>query len=139
MRFSRSVGIAFGLGLAACGGTGATGPTAPGSGTTSQQLGPQQGAAATVLPAGSQAATGDVTADWTVAGNDVNVYVAQGDCFDIPTALSVWSCLGVAQATGSTAKPERVSFSAAPSTTYRVFVLNRGSVADTVTVTVALH
>jgi hypothetical protein len=134
----KSIGIALGLGLAACGGPDGTGSTAPGTGSTTHTLAAQQGAAATVITTGSRSGTVEVTADWTVAGNDVDVFVAQGDCFDIPTALSVWSCLSEGQATG-TAKPQRLSFAAAPSTVYRVFVVNNGTVDDRVTVTVNIR
>ena len=135
----RNVGLLFSLvGLAACG--GGAGLTAPGGAepqVVRQPVGALEGASAMSLRL-DRAGTVEVTADWGAAANDVDVYVTGADCFDIPTALSVWHCLTVAEATGAASKPERLSFDAAAGS-YKVLVLNRGSQPDTVTLTVSIR
>ena len=92
------------------------------------------------MPVGAgRNATVEVTADWKVAGNNIDIYVTADDCFEIPTALSAWSCVSVAKAEGETARPERVAFPGSAGASYKVFVLNHGPEPDTVTLTLAVR
>lgn len=134
----KKMGPALGLAaLAACGGDPATAPTES-PGVMTLPVAAQQGAQVTALSF-SHGATAEVTADWGVVANDLDVYVTAADCIDIPSALSAFSCLTVAEAAGPAAKPERLTFPVAAGSAYKVFVINRGSQADTVRVTIAFR
>lgn len=138
MKCFKSLALALGMTAAACGGPN---PTAPGAGdtnTTQATVGAQQGSAAVTLSPLGRSATVDVMVDWSMAGNNFDVYVTDASCLDY-TALSLPTCLALVAAASPTAKPERLSFDATPSTSYKVFVVNRGSATDTVTVSVAIH
>lgn len=134
----RKAVLAFALvALAACGGSGVTAPGGAEPQVVRQPVGSLEGASALSLRL-DKAGTVEVSADWTAAANDVDVFVTGADCFEIPTALSVWHCLAIAQATGG-AKPERLAFTGVQGASYKVLVLNRGSQPDTVTLTVSVR
>lgn len=121
----------------ACGGGTATAPSGRDM-VAVVSVGARGGAPAAGLGGLRAGSSVDVAADWTVSSNDVDVYVTGADCLDV-TALSVDTCLALAQASGPSAKPERLVFTAAAGASYRVFVVNRGAQADTVTVTIAVR
>jgi hypothetical protein len=125
--------------LTACGGDPAAGPSGVQDQVTTRPVGAGEGASVASVGGAATAAAVTVAADWGVAGNDVDLYVTGADCFDVPSALSIWSCLTVAEATGASSKPERLTFTAAAGASYKVLVLNRGSQPDTVTVTVTVR
>ena len=133
MRFEQGMAAAV---LAAatigCGG-GTTDPTATEIRETVHAVAPQQAVAAAQLSLGERG-TVEVSVDWTVATNNIDVYATPGDCLNTPSALTVASCLVLAETVGIADKPERLSFPGVPGGVYRVFVVNRGSQADTVTV-----
>jgi hypothetical protein len=129
--------VAVALAHAGCGDS--TGPS-PVEQTVSRTVGSgEAAAAATVSVRSGGNATVEVTADWKVAGNNFDIYVAANDCFDIPTALSAWSCVAVAKAVGETGPPEKVAFAGSAGATYKVFVLNHGPEPDTVTLTLSVR
>lgn len=143
----KKIGAALGLAAtAACGGMQATGPTPTYDGPIPMD---QTVVARRTLAAHESAQVGDVTgaggawvsvsANWTLAANDIDIYVTTSDCFEIPSALSVDSCLTVAQAASPSAKPEQVTFQASAGLSYKVFAANRGSEADTVTLAITVH
>ena len=129
--------VAVALAHAGCG--GGTGPS-PVEQTVSRRVGSGEGAAAATVSVGSGGtAKVEVVADWRVAGNNVDIYVTAGDCLEIPTALSAWSCVAVAKAEGDAARPERVTFPGSAGSSYKVFVVNHGPEPDTVTVTLSVR
>ena len=129
--------IAVVLAALACGGP--SDPTATEVQVFAQPVAPLAGAQAAAVTLGPRGAVVEISADWTVAGNDIDVYATGADCFEIPSALTVASCLTLAQATGSGAKPERLSFPGAAGGAYKVFVVNRGAASDTVTIRLTLR
>lgn len=136
----KSVGlVAAAAGLIACSGDPGAGPSDVQAQVTTRPVAAREGAAIGSVGGFSAGTAVTVAADWGVAANDVDLFVATADCFDIPSALSVYSCLTVAQATGPSSKPERLTFTAAAGSSYKLFVLNRGSQPDTVTVTVSVR
>jgi hypothetical protein len=120
---------------AACGGT--TAPTATEIRETVHSV-PAQGAVAAAQLSLGERGTIEVSADWTFAGNNIDVYATPGDCFTTPSALSIESCLILAETVGA-AKPERLTFPGVAGGTYRVVVVNRGAQPDTVTVRLTVH
>ena len=130
IRSGTTAAVLVAAGAFGCGGT--TDPTATEIRESVHAVAPLQGVEAAQLSLGDRG-TIEVTADWTRAGNDIDVYATPGDCFDIPSALTINSCLVLAEAIGGD-KPERLSFPGAAGGTYKVFVVNRGSETDTVTV-----
>ena len=139
MRLRGLAGPAVAVALAHAGCGGSTGPS-PVAQTVSRTVGSGEGAAAATVsvPSGGNR-TVEVMADWKVAANNVDLYVGAGDCFDVPTALSVWSCIAVAKAEGETGRPEKVAFPGSAGASYKVFVLNHGPEPDTVTVTLSVR
>ena len=139
MRLRGLAGPAVAVALAHAGCGGSTGPS-PVEQTVSRTVGSGEGAAAATVSVGRDgSAKVEVMADWKVAGNNIDIYVAADDCLEIPTALSAWSCVSVAKAEGRTGPPERVSFPGSAGASYKVFVLNHGPEPDTVTVTLSVH
>jgi hypothetical protein len=131
--------VAVGIALFGCGG-GTSDPTATEVRVYNQSVAPLQTAAAAEMTLGSRGATVEVSADWTFAGNNVDVYATTADCFDFtPSVVEVARCLGLAEATGETAKPERLVFQGVAGGSYKVFVVNRGSASDMVTVRLTIH
>ena len=139
MSFAGSKLMLLAIAHAGCGGDRGANPGGVDTRVSSRSVAPQEGAAAASVVVGRRNATVDVSADWTIGRNDVDLYVTPGDCFDTPTALSVWSCLVVAKAEGETARPERLTFAGAAGASYEVFVVNRGAEPDTVTVILTIR
>jgi len=141
MRSRDACGLAMILALAhaGCGMDGGANPSAVETRVSSRSVAPQEAAAAATVVVGSRGATIEVAVNWTIGRNNVDVYVTPEDCFDIPSALTVFSCLVVAQAASETARPERLTFSGAAGASYKVFVFNRGAEPDTVTVTLTIR
>ena len=130
--------VAAGIALFGCGG-GTSAPTTTEVRVYNQSVAPLQAAAAAEMTLG-RGATVEVSADWTVAGNNVDVYATTADCLDFTTSVVlVARCLGLAEATGETAKPERLVFQGVAGGSYKVFVVNRGSASDMVTVRLTIH
>ena len=127
---SRTAGALVLLLSAGCG--GATDPTATEVHESIHSVAPLQRVEAAQISIGDRG-TIEVSADWTRARNDIDVYATPGDCFETPSALSIESCIVLAEAAGS-AKPERLSFPGAAGGSYKVYVVNRGSETETVTV-----
>lgn len=127
---SRAAGALVLMMMAACGGT--TDPTATEVQESVHTVPPLQRVEAAQLSIADRG-TVEVSADWTRAGNDIDVYATPGDCFDTPSALSIESCIVLAAGAGS-AKPERLSFPGAAGGSYKVYVVNRGLETETVTV-----
>ena len=139
MKLRGLAGPAVAVALAHMGCGGSTEPS-PVEQTVSRTVGSGEGAAAATVSVRSGGdAKVEVVADWKVAGNNIDIYVAAGDCFDIPTALSVWSCVAVTKSEGETGPPERVSFAGSAGAAYKVFIVNHGPEPDTVTVTLSVH
>jgi hypothetical protein len=133
MRFQRATAaVVAAAATIGCGG-GTTDPTATEIRETVHVVAPREAVAAAQLSL-AERGTVEVSADWTVAANNIDVYATPGDCFTTPSALSIESCLVLAQTVGIADKPERLSFPGLPGAVYRVFVVNRGSQPDTVTV-----
>jgi hypothetical protein len=66
----------------------------------------------------------DVVVDWTFATNDVDIFLARGDCsFD---QFVAGGCTIAAAATSTTTKPERVRLANQPAGTYTLIVPNFG-------------
>lgn len=141
MRTGTSAGIAVAAAIAfyGCAG-GVSDPTATETRVYTQFVAPSQAAAAADVRLGSRGGTVEVVADWTLAGNNIDVYATSADCFDFSTSvIAVTQCLALAEAAGQTVKPERLTLSGAAGGTYRLFVVNRGSQPDTVTVRLTIH
>jgi hypothetical protein len=141
MSLPKTAGLAAVLACAhlGCGGDGGTGPSGVETRVASRTLAPQETAAATTVVLGPRGGTVEVSADWTLGSNNVDVYVTPGDCFDHPSAVRAFACLVTASATGETARPERLSFPAAAGASYKVYVVNHGAEPDTVTVTLTVR
>ena len=137
MNHFKALALALGLAAAGCGGQEITSPGGD-PGTTRATVGAQQAKAALTLAELGRSATVDVTVDWSVAGNNFDVYVTDADCREL-TTLTLPECWPVMGAASDTAKPERLTFAAEPNASYKVFVVNRGSTDDTVTVSVTLR
>jgi hypothetical protein len=134
MRFKNLAGFAtIVLAHAACGGDGSVSPSALETRESRRNVEALEGAAAGSVVMGSRDGTIELSADWTIAGNNFDLYLTAADCRDVPSVLSVMSCLVHAKAEG-TSRPERLTFPGAAGASYQVFVLNRGVKADTVTV-----
>jgi hypothetical protein len=138
MNLFRSLGLALAVAAAGCGADGVSVPDTGDPTTTRKDVGAQQNVAATTLAAIGRNATVDVTVDWGVSGNNFDVYVTEASCLEL-SALDIGACLALVEATSPTAKPERLSFAAQPDSSYKVFVVNRGAVDDTVSVSVSIH
>jgi len=71
-------------------------------------------------------ATGNLeaTVDWTFASDDVDVFLARGDC--TPEQFIDTQCNIAAFSTSETAKPEKVRLTAAPPGVYTLLVGNAG-------------
>ena len=138
MSFGKTVGLAMILALphAGCGGDGGAKPSNVDPPFAGTNLGPQEWAAVGHIGVGSQRVPFEVSVDWTFRSNNVDVYVTTDDCVDTPTALSAWSCIIVVKAEGQTAKPERATFLGEADSSYKVFVVNRGTRPDVVTVNI---
>jgi hypothetical protein len=65
------------------------------------------------------------TVDWTFATNDVDVFIARGDC--TPQTFLQGGCNIGAFSDSATAKPERVTLAGAPAGTYTLLVANAGA------------
>lgn len=137
MNLSKSLALALGLAAAGCGGQELTSPGGD-PGTTRATVGAQQASAAVTLAALGRSAMVDVTVDWGMAGNNFDVYVTDAGCLEL-TTLTLPECWPLMGATSASAKPERLTFAAEPGSSYKVFVVNRGSTPDTVTVSVTLR
>ena len=138
MHLFKSLSLALAVAAAGCGADGVSLPAAGDPTTTRKDVGAQQNTAATTLAALGRNATVDVTVDWGVSGNNFDVYVTDASCLEL-TALGIEQCRALVEATSPTAKPERLSFAALPSSSYKVFVANRGAVDDTVSVSVSIR
>jgi hypothetical protein len=66
----------------------------------------------------------DATVDWTFATNDLDVFIARGDC--TPQQFFDRQCNIAAFSVSDTAKPERVQLTAAPPGLYTLLVGNVG-------------
>ena len=121
---------------AGCGG-GVSAPTATEIRETVHLVAPREAVAAAQLSLGERG-TIEVSVDWTVAANNIDVYATPGECASTATTLTASSCV-VAETASLAAKPERLSFPGVPGGVYRVFVVNRGSQSDTVTVRVTVR
>ena len=128
------------LAHAGCGMDSGASPSNAQTIVSSHGVAPQEGAAAANVVMGSRGATVEVAANWTIAGNNFDVYVTPADCFDTTTSVVlVFQCIMVASAASETQKPERLSFSGTAGSAYKVFVFNRGAEPDTVTVTLTIR
>ena len=62
--------------------------------------------------------------DWTLAANDVDIFIARGNCsFD---QFVTEQCTIAAEAISTTAKPERARLANQPAGTYTVVIANFG-------------
>lgn len=80
--------------------------------------------------------TVDATAEWTLASDDVNLYVTAPAC--TLEMLAMERCSYKARAESPTAKPERVSFDVSGGDTYRFWVVNFGPQREAGTLVVGL-
>jgi hypothetical protein len=124
--------VILAAGLTACGG-GTTSPDSEGPVTTSlptqpfTNLGPFEVAFAEVTINGAGLLTS--SADWTLASNDIDVYVTLPSCRAADVA-ELASCEVVGHTTAVTAKPEQLTVTVARGN-YRVWVANFGPSAET--------
>ena len=138
MRTSAVAALVAGIALVGCAG-GTSDPTATEVRVYNQTVAPQQEAEVAHVTLGTRGATVEVSADWTVGANNIDVYATPADCFNFSTSvIQVSSCLA-AQAATPTSKPEQMTFEGAAGGTYRIIVVNRGVQADTVTVRLTIH
>jgi hypothetical protein len=78
----------------------------------------------------------DVTAEWTFVTNDVDVYLARGNCtFD---QFNANACDIAVFSESETAKPEKVRLSGAAAGSYTLFIGNRGPTDESVSFQVVL-
>jgi len=131
---SGSLVVSVALALFGCGGGGVTAPPLPAPTPTPTPLPPprvvSQGSDS--LGAGRLGRTVfnttlggrlDVTVDWTDEENDLDVFVAQGDCtFE---RLDAGQCPQAGSSEG-TAKPEKLIVPNAPAGTYTLLIVNGG-------------
>jgi hypothetical protein len=66
----------------------------------------------------------EVTVDWTFAANDVDIYIARGNCSF--NQFVAEQCAIATAATSTTTKPERARLANQPAGTYTVVVANFG-------------
>jgi hypothetical protein len=66
----------------------------------------------------------EVTVDWTFAANDVDIFIARGNCSF--NQFVTEQCAIAASATSTTTKPERARLANQPAGTYTVIVANFG-------------
>ncbi|HUG38711.1 MAG TPA: hypothetical protein VML54_17260 [Candidatus Limnocylindrales bacterium] len=66
----------------------------------------------------------EVTVDWTFAANDVDIFIARGNCSFIQFVTE--QCAIAASAISTTSKPERARLANQPAGTYTVVVANFG-------------
>ena len=132
--FSRIGGAALLIALAACGGSSNNPlspvdpppPPPPPPPTIVRQGGGPLGADEGVQLSFTTAATGtlDVTVDWTLAANDVDVVLTRGTCsFEQLFALQ---CNVVMVADSATTKPERLRLPGATAGAYTLMIINIG-------------
>ena len=126
--------------LPACGGSGGITSTShtPTRSVISQrgwQLAAGEALLVDLSVSGSGTATVDATVEWTLATNDVDVYVTNTSCtFEMVAATA---CAYTAKADSTTAKPERLSFSTS-SGNYRFWIVNFGPTNESGTLEVGL-
>jgi len=83
----------------------------------------------------SGSGTLEATVEWTLATNDVDIYVTTDACSEQTFAL--FQCTFLASADSATTKPEHVSLSVTAGA-YRVWVVNLGPTEEAGTVEVAI-
>ena len=80
----------------------------------------------------------EVTADWTVASNNVDIFIARGSGSCTAEALKNRSCDVVGSGESPTAKPESLTIANLAAGTYTLHVVNSGAAADTVSCHIVL-
>jgi len=143
--FSYLAGGTLALSLAACGGGGPTTPTTvptPVPTPPPPEVAVQGNISLDPLVlylrpfSISRAGSLDVTVDWTYAHDDVDVYIAQGDCsFD---QFIVMQCNIVGFSESFTAKPEKATVATAAAGTYTLLVGNIGPDLESISYQVVL-
>lgn len=78
----------------------------------------------------------DATAEWTLASNNVDLYVTAIAC--TPEMFATERCSYKARADSPTTKPERVSFDVSAGDSYRFWVVNFGPQKESGTLVVGL-
>jgi hypothetical protein len=134
---------ALAAGLPGCGGGGdgggPTGPSTPTRSVVTQQnwnaaFGDVLAVDLTVTGTGT--GTMDATVNWRSPSNDIDIAATTTSCS--PGSFVADACDLLASATTTTAKPERISFSATGGTSYRIWIVNFGPRADSGTIEVGL-
>jgi hypothetical protein len=78
----------------------------------------------------------DAVVNWTLASNDVDLFVTAQSC--TPEMFAAERCAYMARADTATAKPERVSFRVSAGDRYRFWIVNFGPQNESGTVEVGL-
>jgi hypothetical protein len=139
-----AAGLVFGLPACGGGGGGGGGGSVAGPTTPTRQIVTQQTwtadfgdvLQADVTITGSGAGTLDATVQWTFATNDVDLVATSTTCS--PAAFITDACTLLAEASSTTAKPERISFSVTGGSSYRIWIVNFGPGAESGTLEVGL-
>jgi len=66
----------------------------------------------------------DITVDWTVPANDLDVFLVKGFCTE--DQITSQTCSFLATATSTTAKPEKITVSSVVAGDYTVYIANLG-------------
>jgi hypothetical protein len=112
------------LAMPGCNGEIPTGPTRKVITEQGWTLAVGQALSVDVEITGVGSGTVDATAEWTLATDDVDIYVTAPACtIDM---LAGQMCAYKAKADSTTAKPEKVSFSASAGDKYRFWIVNFG-------------
>jgi hypothetical protein len=85
----------------------------------------------------SRAGRLDATVDWTLATNNLDVYLVRGECnYD---QLAAGQCEVLVASESPTAKPETVRYESPAASTYTIFVNNLGPGEESVSFQVVLR
>jgi hypothetical protein len=84
----------------------------------------------------TEAGSLDATVDWTLASDDIDVYLTQGSC-DVNT-FGTTACPVLGYSESTTAKPEQAHVASAAAGTYTIFVNNLGPNDESVSYQVVL-
>lgn len=79
-----------------------------------------------------------VTADWTVASNDIDIFISRGTGPCTAESLKDHSCGFVGSGESLTAKPEALLIAELPAGRYTLHVVNSGAAADSVSCYIVL-
>ncbi len=94
-----------------------------------------RGADISITSSGATKGTLDAVVEWTLATNDINIYVTATAC--TPEMFASQLCSYAAKADSRTTKPERVSFSVTGGS-YRIWFVNFGPTNESGTLEVGL-